>query len=253
MGCSLGLIGSLAVASMQAKSQKETNEQNVALQHEAWEQQSISHRVQELEANGLNKQLATGMNPNYSLQTSVQSPMANLGNIFDYFKDIVGSDYQIQQKKNAEIQNEILQADKERAQAEADIKKHDADVITKREGVASNDSQFLRNIPGLGDMLFGEGQTSMWLRSLGETIKQLPEKAQHMVYEQTPDVLKPIVFGSEHKFVKAGGVMSGAKTPGSYLAPKTPSNYNSSMTSSNTRGWQAQKQSGGRYIQGRGY
>lgn len=207
----VGLIGAVLVASMQSQSQKETNEQNVALQHEAWEQQSISHRVQELEANGLNKQLATGMNPNYSLQTAVQSPMANLGNIFDYFKDVVGSDYQIQQKKNAEIQNEILQADKERAQAEADIKKHDAKVITGREGVASNDSQFLRNIPGFGDMLFGEGQTSMWLRSLGETIKQLPEKAQFKVYEQTPDILKPFVFGSEYQFEKAGGQLKGSK------------------------------------------
>lgn len=248
-GAILGFLGAYIVASMQTQAQKETNEQNVELQHEAWEKQSITNRVQELEANGLNKQLATGMNPNYSLQTAVQSPMSNLGNIFDYFKSVIGSDYQIQQKKNAEIQNEILSADKSKAEAEALIAQHDAEVITKREGVASNDPAMARLIPGIGDMIFGSGQTSEWLRGIGDALKSAPEKIKHKVYEETPEWARPFVFGNEYSYEKKGGVLPGAKYSSQNVVPKTPSGYNSSMTSSNTYGWRAQQRSGGRYIQ----
>lgn len=51
-----------------------SNHKNESLQREAWNRQSITSRVAELEKNGLNKQLATGMNPNYSLSTSIKPP-----------------------------------------------------------------------------------------------------------------------------------------------------------------------------------
>ena len=51
-----------------------SNKKNENLQREAWDRQSITSRVAELEKNGLNKQLATGMNPNYSLSTSIKPP-----------------------------------------------------------------------------------------------------------------------------------------------------------------------------------
>ena len=61
-----------------------SNKKNEDLQREAWEKQSISSRVKELQENGLNKQLATGMNPNYSLQAHMESPDLNLGKLADF-------------------------------------------------------------------------------------------------------------------------------------------------------------------------
>lgn len=62
-----------------------TNLQNKKLQEQSWDKMSISSRVKELEANGLNKQLASGSAPNYSLQTSMKAPEVNTGKLSTLF------------------------------------------------------------------------------------------------------------------------------------------------------------------------
>ena len=52
--------------------QSSANKKNEELQRESWELNSYTHRVQEMLALGLNKQLATGANPNYSLQANIK-------------------------------------------------------------------------------------------------------------------------------------------------------------------------------------
>lgn len=218
-----------------------SNKKNEDLQREAWEKQSISHRVQELQENGLNKQLATGMNPNYSLQAHMESPDLNLGKLADFLGSQSSRENIRQDTVNKQNQEHILEANADEAKARAEIAQHDAKIFLDRP-YASTDPAFLRNISGIKNLLLGEDSG---INSMQDAV----DKGLDLLYQLGDKNTKRIISKNRYKFEQKGGVSKYGKTPGSYLAPQTPSEYNSSMTSNNTRGWQAQKRSGGRYIQ----
>lgn len=180
-----------------------SNKKNESLQREAWERQSIASRVNELKESGLNKQLATGMNPNYNVQTSFQSPDLNLGKMADFLGAQSERENIRQATSNATTQGKILDENLTIAQEEAKIKKHDADIITKRP-YASTDPQLVRNISGIKDLILGEDGRN--INSLNDVI----DAGVELVYELGDKKVKRMIDRTIRKdkkvFIDKGGV-----------------------------------------------
>lgn len=146
-----------------------TNQQQIALQNQSWERQSIPYRMAELEKAGLNKQLATGMNPNYGVSARLQTPdfgsaiSAGPGKIFDTLTAIAGNQATIQQTKNAKqayllgetnklIAEETLAQEREKTR----LLKHDIAIKVSRPYASDEPSSFgfnPRTLSGVLDML----------------------------------------------------------------------------------------------------
>lgn len=175
-----------------------TNAQNKDLQETSWDKMSISQRVKELEANGLNKQLASGAAPNYSLQTSMKAPEINTGKIVDAMfgyadnkrKDTLAeqeAEKFAQEKKMWETQEEILKSQKEKAkydallsQYQSALLKHDFDIFKER-GITSRDTGLAREISNLASLIqnFLDGKgISMSLDSIKEWLKKQEVKKE---------------------------------------------------------------------------
>ncbi len=147
----------------------QTNQQQIDLQNQAWEKQSIPYRMAELEKAGLNKQLATGMNPNYSVSARLQTPdygsaiSSGPGKILDTLSAIAGSEHTIQQTKNAKqayelgetnklIAEETLAQEREKTR----LLKHDIEIKVGRPYASDEPSSFgfnPRTLSGVLDML----------------------------------------------------------------------------------------------------
>lgn len=151
----IAAAGALGGATVNFFSQLFTNKANRDLQRESWDRMSISSRVKELEANGLNKLAAITSMPSYSLSTTMKSPDINVGAALDAY----ASAKQIEQidvnTQNAKIQKQILenQFTSSRAQAIIDlinqkIAEGDYNIITGRQdwNIRSNDNQNLQDI-----------------------------------------------------------------------------------------------------------
>lgn len=145
------------------------NQQQKDIMYESWEKQSIPYRMAELEKAGLNKQLATGMNPNYSVSARLETPdfgsaiSSGPGKILDTLSAIVGSESAIQQTKNAKQAYELGETNKliaeERLAQEREttrLLKHDIAIKVGRPYASDEPSSFglnLRTFSGLLDML----------------------------------------------------------------------------------------------------
>lgn len=147
----------------------QTNQQQIDLQNQSWLRQSIPYRMAELEKAGLNKQLATGMNPNYSVSARLQTPdfgsaiSAGPGKILDTLSAIAGSEFAIQQTKNAKqayelgetnklIAEETLAQEREKTR----LLKHDIDIKVNRPYASDEPSSFgfnPRTFSGVLDMI----------------------------------------------------------------------------------------------------
>ena len=169
-----------------------SNKKNEDLQREAWDKQSISSRVKELQENGLNKQLATGMNPNYSLQAHMESPDLNLGKVADFLGSQSSRENIRQDTKNKENQEHILESQADEAKARAEIAQHDAKIFLDRP-YASTDPSFLRNISGIKNLLLGEDSE---VNSLPDAI----EKGLDLLYQLGDKNTKRIISKSRYKF-----------------------------------------------------
>lgn len=136
-------------------SQIATNLFNRDLQRESWDKMSISSRVKELEANGLNKLFAANSMPNYSLSTTMKAPQVDVGAALDAY----AAAKQIQQMdvttQNLKLQNQILnnQYSSSKSQAIIDlinqkIAEGDYGVVSGRQewNIKSNDNQNLQDI-----------------------------------------------------------------------------------------------------------
>lgn len=164
--------GALIGAAGNVISQLFTNKSNRDLQRESWDKMSISSRVKELEANGLNKLYAAGSMPTYNLSTSMKSPEINVGaalNAYQAAKEIQLMDINT---KNALIQNKILDNEYSSSRSKAILDKineviaaGDYGIISDRQanGIRSDD---IRELQLLG---FGEKFTGVH----GATLKDL--------------------------------------------------------------------------------
>lgn len=160
-------IASVVGGVTQAVQTKKTNEQNLALQHEAWDKQSIASHVQELEESGLNKQLATGYSPNYGVTAQMKTPdyseaFSAPGKLMDMFKGLSSMKLAKAQTDNATKQNEILASQKDlldkqvaAQQLRNDILEHDKNIIITR-NILSTDNGAVRQINALLDFLGGK-------------------------------------------------------------------------------------------------
>lgn len=180
-----------------------SNKKNEALQREAWEKQSISHRVQELQENGLNKQLATGMNPNYSLQARMESPDLNLGKLADFMGAQSSRENIRQDTVNKQNQENILEANADEAKARAEIAQHDAKIFLDRP-YASTDPAFLRNISGIKNLLLGDDSG---INSFPDAVK----KGLDLLYELGDKNTKRIINNNRYKYEEKGGVSEHGK------------------------------------------
>lgn len=195
-----GIVGGIA----NAVNTQKTNEQQIDLQNQAWEKQSIPSRMEELEKAGLNKQLATGMNPNYQVSARLQTPDMsfmgeNAGKVLDTLMSTVGAESTAQQTKNAKKQAEILGTNAEVAKEtlaqerlKTSLLKHDIDIKIKRP-YASDEPSLLgvnpRAISGLLSMLgigTGDGQIQLptpvqIVKDTVNTVKDAPKKVEEKV------------------------------------------------------------------------
>lgn len=148
IGAGIGAVGNVV-------SQLFTNKANKDLQRESWDRMSISSRVKELEANGLNKLAAISSMPSYSLSTTMKSPDINVGAAIDAY----ASAKQIQQMdintQNLKLQNDILKNNYSSSKSQAiidlinqKIAEGDFDIISGRQSwnIRSNDNQNLQDI-----------------------------------------------------------------------------------------------------------
>lgn len=146
-----------------------TNQQQIDLQNQSWDRQSIPYRMAELEKAGLNKQLATGMNPNYSVSARLQTPdfgsaiSSGPGKILDTLSAVAGSESAIQHTKNAKqayelgetnklIAEETLAQEREKTR----LLKHDIEIKVGRPYASDEPSSFgfnPRTLSGVFDML----------------------------------------------------------------------------------------------------
>ena len=146
-----------------------TNQQQIDLQNQSWERQSIPYRMAELEKAGLNKQLATGMNPNYGVSARLQTPdigsaiSSGPGKILDTLSAVAGSESAIQHTKNAKqayelgetnklIAEETLAQEREKTR----LLKHDIEIKVGRPYASDEPSSFgfnPRTLSGVFDML----------------------------------------------------------------------------------------------------
>lgn len=144
-----GIVGGIS----NAVNTQKTNQQQIDLQNESWEKQSISYRMDELERAGLNKQLATGMSPNYQVSARLQTPdwsqALDTGKLLDTLGSVQNSESMIQQTKNAKQNYEIgeqnkligaeqLAQEKERTR----LLKHDVDIKVGRPFASDEPSSF---------------------------------------------------------------------------------------------------------------
>lgn len=151
----IAAAGAVGGAAVNLFSQLFTNKANRDLQRESWDRMSISSRVKELEANGLNKLFAANSMPNYSLSTTMKSPQVDVGAAIDAYaaaKQIEQMDINTQ---NAKIQKQILenQYTSSRSQAIIDlinqkIAEGDYNIVSGRQewNIRSNDNQNLQDI-----------------------------------------------------------------------------------------------------------
>lgn len=154
-----------------------TNQQQIDLQNQSWDRQSIPYRMAELEKAGLNKQLATGMNPNYGVSARLQTPdfgsaiALGPGKILDTLNAVAHSESVMQQTKNAKqayaigetnklIAEETLAQEREKTR----LLQHDIDIKVKRPYASDEPSSFgfnPRTLSGVLDMLgIGTGDQS---------------------------------------------------------------------------------------------
>lgn len=146
-----------------------TNQQQIDLQNQSWERQSIPYRIAELEKAGLNKQLATGMNPNYGVSARLQTPdfgsaiASGPGKILDTLSAVASSESAIQHTKNAKqayelgetnklIAEETLAQEREKTR----LLKHDIEIKVGRPYASDEPSSFgfnPRTLSGVFDML----------------------------------------------------------------------------------------------------
>ena len=159
------IIGGITNAVGTAK----TNQQQIALQNQSWERQSIPYRIAELEKAGLNKQLATGMNPNYGVSARLQTPdfgsaiASGPGKILDTLSAIAGSESAIQHTKNAKQAYELGETNKliaketlEQEREKTRLLKHDIEIKVGRPYASDEPSSFgfnPRTLSGVLDML----------------------------------------------------------------------------------------------------
>ena len=144
-------------------SQIVTNLFNRDLQRESWDKMSISSRVKELEANGLNKLFAANSMPNYSLSTTMRAPEVDVGAAIDAY----AAAKQIQQMdvttQNLRLQNQILNNEYSSSKSKAIIDRineaiasRDYDIINNRQenGILSGDPKELQLL-GYGEKFVG--------------------------------------------------------------------------------------------------
>lgn len=180
-----------------------SNKKNEQLQRESWDKQSIAHRVQELQQSGLNKQLATGMNPNYSLQARMESPDLNFGKVADFIGAQSARENIRQDTVNKLNQQHILEANADEAKARAEIAQHDAKIFLDRP-YASTDPSFLRNLSGIKNLILGEDSG---INSVPDAIK----KGLDLLYQLGDENTKKFLNKHRHKFEVKGGVSETGK------------------------------------------
>lgn len=139
-------------------SQSSANKRNEALQRESWELNSYTHRVQEMLALGLNKQLATGANPNYSLQTSIKPQELKFDGVqkaLQTYQALMSMDAMKLANENAYMdlvtankRNHILNEEFRAAAAKRRMVEHDASIWDKRDDVATTDPMWLKLFEG---------------------------------------------------------------------------------------------------------
>lgn len=193
-----------------------SNKKNESLQREAWERQSIAHRVNELKESGLNKQLATGMNPNYNVQTAFQSPDLNLGKMADFLGAQSERENIRQNTSNSSTQGKILDENLTIAKEEARIKKHDADIITKRP-YASTDPQLVRNISGIKDLILGENGRN--INSLADVVDAGIELVYELGDKKVKKMIDKTVRKDKKAFIDKGGVPKSGDYTGQNVVP----------------------------------
>lgn len=154
-----------------------TNQQQIDLQNQSWERQSIPYRMAELEKAGLNKQLATGMNPNYGVSARLQTPdfgsaiASGPGKILDTLNAVAHSESVMQQTKNAKQAYEIGETNKLIAEEtlaqereKTRLLQHDINIKVSRPYASDEPSSFgfnPRTLSGVLDMLgIGTGDQS---------------------------------------------------------------------------------------------
>lgn len=123
-----------------------SNKKNENLQREAWDRQSLTSRVAELEKNGLNKQLATGMNPNYSLSTSIKPPETDFSQSMGKALDALAAVTQID---NMRISTENAIKTGLNLDLEHSMLSNKLDILKNEKLVSDHDTLFKlgRNIP----------------------------------------------------------------------------------------------------------
>lgn len=146
-----------------------TNQQQIDLQNQSWDRQSIPYRMAELEKAGLNKQLATGINPNYGVSARLQTPdfgsaiSSGPGKILDTLSAVASSESAIQHTKNAKqaydigetnklIAEETLAQEREKTR----LLKHDVEIKVGRPYASDEPSSFgfnPRTLSGVLDLM----------------------------------------------------------------------------------------------------
>lgn len=205
-----------------------TNAQNKKLQEMSWDKMSIGQRVKELEENGLNKQLASGSAPNYSLQTSMKAPEVNTGKIADALfgladnrrkQDLMAIQNEEfkHQKSLWEAEKKIIESQKDKAKYEADLAKYQSFLLAhdykifKERGITSKDTGLAREISNLASMIqnfMNDKGLKMPLDSIKEWLKEQGVKQELL---NSLNVVDENNSNVSRKFTNNGKVRSGKR------------------------------------------
>lgn len=189
-GALVGAVGNIF-------SQLFTNKANRDLQRESWDRMSISSRVKELEANGLNKLYAAGSMPSYNLSTSMKAPDINVGAALNAYQAAKQIELTDANTKNAKLQGMILQNEYSSSLSKAIMDKinesiaaGDYDITANRQlsGVKSTDMKELQLL-GYGEKFLGV-QGDNWKSIVRNLVGLDPESEEIRRLRDENEILK---------------------------------------------------------------
>lgn len=235
------LLGSIAnglfaqdINERNIQAQKETNSQNEALMREAWARDDTARQrmVQDFEAAGLSKWLATGASPMATSPVSLQAPKADKVPNLDFgaaadrafaaYSNMIHAEETKAQTALIEQQRLAAVADTKTKEAQAKVAEHDADVLTARAG-ASSDPAYIKYLDEGLNTLSGESPRSEQVLPAVKTILSAATGKPTVDPVQAAQVARQIVNsevvqGAKKKVVsKVSELKEGAKKKASSL------------------------------------
>lgn len=162
----IGAVASIASTAGDVGSTIKTNNDNLANMDKINSMNSVASKVAEYEKSGINKQLVSGIQPNYTLSALAKAPsfagLEGLGNIAGKAVDSYRSNLEYENNRlhllaqNKKLEAEIAESKvrKDIADEELRLKKHDVDILTRRVN-ASTDPVSIRTVTSAIDTVNG--------------------------------------------------------------------------------------------------